>query len=66
MVSMFAGILMPKTLDQWILFEYVEGQLTPLSKPFKSKKLAEKEHEKYPEHERRKIGLGLIRVGEDK
>jgi hypothetical protein len=57
---------MPKIIQQWFLFEYVEGQLTPLSKPFKSKKLAEKEREKYPERERRKIGLGLIRVGQDK
>jgi hypothetical protein len=30
---------MPKILEQWILFEYVGGQLTPLSKPFKSRKL---------------------------
>jgi hypothetical protein len=53
---------MPKTVEQWILFEYVEGQLTPLSKPFKSKKLAEKERKKYPDKERRKIGVGFIRV----
>jgi hypothetical protein len=51
-----------KTIEQWILFEYVEGQLTQLSKPFKSKKLAEKERRKYPEKERRKIGLALIKV----
>jgi hypothetical protein len=57
---------MPKILEQWILFEYVAGQLTPLSKPFKSKKLAEKERKKYSERERRKIGLGLIRVGQNK
>jgi hypothetical protein len=35
---------------------------TPLSKPFKSKKVAEKEREKYSEKKRRRIGLGLIRV----
>jgi hypothetical protein len=57
---------MPKTVEQWILFEYVKGQLTALSKPFKSKKLAEKERKKYSERERRKIGLGLIKVPENK
>jgi hypothetical protein len=57
---------MPKTVEQWILFEYIEGQLTPLSKPFKSKKLAEKEREKYPERERRRIALGLIRIPKQK
>jgi hypothetical protein len=57
---------MPKIFQQWILFAYVDGQFTPLSKPFKSKKLAEKERQKYPEKERRKIGLGLIKVPENK
>jgi hypothetical protein len=54
---------MPKTAEQWILFEYVEGQFTPLSKPFKSKKLAEKEQEKHPDKERRRIGLGRVEKG---
>jgi hypothetical protein len=53
---------MAKIVQQWILFEYVDGQLTPLSKPFKSKKLAEKERKKYSQRERKKIGLGLIRI----
>jgi hypothetical protein len=57
---------MPIIVEQWILFEYVDGQLTPLSKPFKSKKLAEKEREKYSERERRKMGLGLIRIPKQK
>jgi hypothetical protein len=57
---------MAKIVQQWILFEYVDGQLTPLSKPFKSKKLAEKERKKYSERERRKIGLGLIRIPKQK
>jgi hypothetical protein len=57
---------MPKIVQQWFLFEYVEGVLTPLSKPFKSKKLAEKERQKYSKKEQRKIGLGLIRVGQKK
>jgi hypothetical protein len=57
-------ILMAKLVEQCFLYEYVAGELTLLSKPFKSKKLAEKEREKYSEKERRKIGLGLIRVGQ--
>jgi hypothetical protein len=51
---------MAKIVQQWILFEYVEGQLTPLSKPFGSRKLAEREREKYPERKRKRIGLGVI------
>jgi hypothetical protein len=52
---------MAKTIAKWLLFRYVEGQLTPLSKPFKSKQLAEKARMKYPERERKMIGLGVIR-----
>jgi len=33
---------MSKTVEQWLLFKYVGGELTPLSKPFKTKKQAEK------------------------
>jgi hypothetical protein len=53
---------MSKTVEQWLLFRYVGLEFTPLSKPFKTKKLAEKEREKYPESERRKIGVGVIRT----
>jgi hypothetical protein len=27
-------------IEQWLLFKYVEGQFTPLSKPFKTKEQA--------------------------
>jgi hypothetical protein len=27
---------MSKTIEQWLLFEYVGGEFTPLSKPFKT------------------------------
>jgi hypothetical protein len=40
----------------------VHGAFTPLSKPFKSKQLAEKERSKYPEQERKKIGVGVVRI----
>jgi len=52
---------MAKTNEQWLLFTYVDGELTPLSKPFKSKQLAEKARSKYPERQRKTIGLGVIR-----
>jgi hypothetical protein len=53
---------MPKISEKWFLFEYVGRELTPLSKPFKSKERAEKERTKYPERERKMIGLGVVRV----
>jgi hypothetical protein len=52
---------MPKTIDQWLLFKYADGEFTPLSKPFKTKQRAEKERLKYPERQRKTIGLGVIR-----
>jgi hypothetical protein len=33
---------MPKTIEQWLLFKYVDGEFTPLSKPFK--KLRQRRH----------------------
>jgi len=53
---------MSKTVEQWLLFEYVGREFTPLSKPFKTRKQAEKAREKYPERLRKTIGLGVIRI----
>ena len=53
---------MPKIVEQWLLFRYVDGQFTPLSKPFKTKKRAEKARSRYPERERKTIGIGVIRI----
>jgi len=53
---------MSKKADRWLLFEYIHGEFTPLSKPFKTKKEAEKAREKYPERLRKTIGLGVIRI----
>jgi hypothetical protein len=53
---------MPKAADQWLLFKYVDGEFTPLSKPFKTRQLAEKARSKYPERQRKTIGLGVIRT----
>jgi hypothetical protein len=50
---------MSKTTERWLLFEYVGLEFTPLSKPFKTRKQAEKAREKYPEHLRKGIGLSV-------
>jgi hypothetical protein len=53
---------MPKTTEQWLLFKYIGGEFTPLSKPFKTKQQAEKARRKYPECERKSIGVGVTRT----
>jgi hypothetical protein len=51
-----------KTIERWLLFQYVEGELIPLSKPFRSKDQAERARLKYSERERRSVGVGLVRI----
>jgi hypothetical protein len=51
-----------KTSVRWFLFEYQGRKLAILSKGFKTKKLAEKARQKYPDRVARKIGIGLVRV----
>jgi hypothetical protein len=51
-----------ETIEQWLLFKYVDGQFTPLSKPFKTKDQAEKARLKLSERERRSVGVGVIRL----
>jgi hypothetical protein len=53
---------MPQTIVQWLLFKYVGGEFTLLSKPFKTKEQAERARSKYPERERKTIGVGVIRL----
>jgi hypothetical protein len=53
---------MPKIIQQWLLFKYVGGVFTPLSKPFKTKQQAEKARRKYPERQQKTIGIGIIRT----
>jgi hypothetical protein len=53
---------MSEVVEQWLLFEYVNPEFTPLSKPFKTREQAEKAREKYPERLRKTIGLGVIRT----
>jgi hypothetical protein len=45
---------------RWALFEYQGRQLVILSKPFKTKELAEKARLKYPDRVRKKIGIGVV------
>jgi hypothetical protein len=52
---------MPKTIEQSLLFKYIDGQFTPLSEPFKTKEQAEKARLKLPERERRSVAVGVIR-----
>lgn len=53
---------MAKTIERWLLYKYVEGEFTPLSKPFNTKAAAEKARLKYSEWERRAIGVGVVRI----
>src|SRR2546421_7219222 len=57
---------MSKTIEQWLLLKYVNGEFTPLSKPFKTKEQAEKARLKYPERQRKTIGLGVIWLPKDR
>jgi hypothetical protein len=57
---------MPKIIEQWLLFKYVGGEFTPLSKPFKTKGQAEKARLKYPERQRKSIGLGVVRLPKER
>jgi hypothetical protein len=52
---------MPKTIEQWLLFKYIDGEFTPLSKPLKTKRLAEKAGSKYSERVGKGIGVGVVR-----
>jgi len=53
---------MPRIVERWLLFKYIGGKLTPLSKPLKKKEQAEKARLKYPERERKTIGIGVVRI----
>ena len=53
---------MSKIVERWLLFKYINGEFTPLSKPLKNKEQAEKARLKYPERERKAIGIGVTRT----
>jgi hypothetical protein len=52
---------MPRIIERWLLFTYVGGDFTVLSKPLKTKERAEKERLKYPAQHRKTIGIGVVR-----
>jgi hypothetical protein len=52
---------MPKNIDQWALYKFIAGEFMLLSRPFNTKKEAEKARLKYSERERGRIGVGVIR-----
>jgi hypothetical protein len=45
-----------------MLFKYVGREFTPMSKPLTTKEQTEKARLKYPERERKTIGIGVIRI----
>jgi hypothetical protein len=53
---------MPKIIERWLLFKYIAGEFTPLSKPFTTKEQAETARLKYPERQRKSIGVGVVRT----
>jgi hypothetical protein len=53
---------MPRIIERWLLFKYIDGDLTPLSKPLRRKEQAQKARLKYSERERKAIGIGVIRI----
>ena len=60
--SLCYKIYMSKMVEQWLLFKYINGEFTPLSKPLKKKEQAEKARLKDPERVRKTIGIGVIRI----
>jgi hypothetical protein len=55
---------MPKAKlpEHWLLFTFHSGEFTPLSKPFKKRAHAERARKKYPDRQRKRIGLGVVRA----
>jgi hypothetical protein len=53
---------MSKIIERWLLYKFISGEFTPLSKPFRTKEQAEWARLKYPERERGAIGVGVIRI----
>jgi hypothetical protein len=54
---------MAKIKQKWVLYEYKNrNEMVILSKPFKSRKEAEKTRQKLSERERGRVGIGTIRT----
>jgi hypothetical protein len=65
LLSTCDNIETPKIILLWLLFKYIGGEFTPLSKPFKTKEQAEKARLKYPDKERKTVGIGVIRLAKE-
>jgi hypothetical protein len=50
-----------KTIERWLLYKYVGGVLTPLSKPFKTRQAAARARAKLPPKDQRSTAIGLLR-----
>jgi hypothetical protein len=53
-----------KSTEQWVLFTYVGGEFTPLSKPFQTQEAAERARAKLPAKEQRTVAIGVVRSKE--
>jgi hypothetical protein len=60
--GIWEGQFLMKIIERWLLFKYVDGQIAPQSKPFKTKEQAEWARLKLPERERRSVAVGAIRI----
>jgi hypothetical protein len=54
--------LLMKNFGRWVLFKCIGGQITMLSKPFKTKAMAEKAQSRLPVRERRQVVEGVVRI----
>ncbi len=71
MISLFFGYFslcykfaMPNT-GRWVVYKRTDGQFVFLSRPFKTKELAEQERIRlsaHPEHARGSVGVGFVRA----
>jgi hypothetical protein len=50
-----------KSTERWVLYKYVSGVLTPLSKLFKSKQAAARARAKLSPKDQRSTAIGIIR-----
>jgi hypothetical protein len=49
-----------KSAKRWQLFRYVGRELTPVSKPFKTRQAAERARTKLPKKDHRSTAIGLL------
>lgn len=54
---------MLRTIGKWVVYSFRDGGIVRLSKPFATKKLAEKERVKLmrADHKKSALGVGIVR-----